>query len=65
MSYVLPGLANGEAVTAVVLGTDSNGHTTYSLGFALPITTGVTATAPDATFTAAGTSADQPPYVRV
>ncbi|KAI1782916.1 hypothetical protein LXA43DRAFT_385207 [Ganoderma leucocontextum] len=58
VSYVLPGLGTGEAVTVNVLGTDSSGHTTYSLGFALPVTIASTATAPDTTITAAATLVD-------
>ncbi|PIL26051.1 hypothetical protein GSI_11805 [Ganoderma sinense ZZ0214-1] len=65
VSYVLPGFPGGEAVTAVLLGTDSAGHATYSLGFALPVTTASTATAPDLTVTAGATLVEGPTDAQV
>ncbi|PIL26048.1 hypothetical protein GSI_11802 [Ganoderma sinense ZZ0214-1] len=49
------GLVASELVTGVVLGTDSTGHTTYAIAFAEPLTVNPTATAPDSTWSAAGT----------
>ena len=52
------GLVTNELVTGVVLGTDSTGHTTYSLALAESLTINPTATAADTTLSAAGTSFD-------
>ncbi|KAI1782914.1 hypothetical protein LXA43DRAFT_1103248 [Ganoderma leucocontextum] len=57
VSYAISraGLITSEVVTAVVLGSDSSGHTSYSIAFARPFTIATTATAPDTTFSAAAT----------
>lgn len=47
---------SSDIVTAVALGSDSSGHTSYSIAFAVPVTSATTATAPDTTITGARTS---------
>ncbi|KAM5538869.1 hypothetical protein V8D89_007591 [Ganoderma adspersum] len=49
------GLVTNELVTGIVLGTDSTGHTTYSLALAESLTINPTATAPDTALSAAAT----------
>ncbi|TBU31202.1 hypothetical protein BD311DRAFT_752846 [Dichomitus squalens] len=53
ITIFLPGLTTSETVSASFLGSDGSGHQTWSMGFAIPTVTAVTATAPDTTITVA------------
>ncbi|TBU21670.1 hypothetical protein BD311DRAFT_771769 [Dichomitus squalens] len=61
ITYIPPGQTNGVlSATAVAVGTNSDGHITYSIGFELATAIAPTATAPDTTITAAATLVDGP-----
>ncbi|PIL26043.1 hypothetical protein GSI_11797 [Ganoderma sinense ZZ0214-1] len=49
------GLDTSDVIAAATLGSDSSGHTSYSVLFAIPTTTNPSGTAPDTTITQAAT----------